>query len=133
MGRKVCVFMSIAMFQKVVRTIIYAPYQFRQDRVFLNKYLAMNTFNSLAVIRLSEMYLTAAEAAAKTGDATKAAKYLNAIVLRANPNVTPVTEAEATVARISVERRKELVGEGHRLLTVPSLKHCCRYHKQNWM
>ena len=31
MGRKVCVFMSIAMFQKVVRTIIYAPYQFRQD------------------------------------------------------------------------------------------------------
>ena len=23
--------MSIAMFQKVVRTIIYAPYQFRQD------------------------------------------------------------------------------------------------------
>ena len=33
--------MSIAMFQKVVRTIIYAPYQFRQDRVFLNKYLAI--------------------------------------------------------------------------------------------
>ncbi|MBQ8441910.1 MAG: RagB/SusD family nutrient uptake outer membrane protein [Bacteroides sp.] len=85
------------------------------DRVFLNKYLAMNTFNSLPVIRLSEMYLTAAEAAAKTSDATKAAKYLNAIVLRANPNATPVDEADATVARISKERRKELVGEGHRL------------------
>ena len=89
--------------------------KYGEDRVFLNKYLAMNTFNSLPVIRLSEMYLTAAEAAAKTGDATKAAKYLNAIVLRANPNATPVTEAEATVARISTERRKELVGEGHRL------------------
>ena len=72
--------------------------KYGEDRVFLNKYLAMNTFNSLPVIRLSEMYLTAAEAAAKTGDATKAAKYLNAIVLRANPNATPVTEAEATVA-----------------------------------
>ena len=85
------------------------------DRVFLNKYLAMNTFNSLPVIRLSEIYLIAAEAAAKTSAADKAAKYLNAIVLRANPNATPVAEADATVARISKERRKELVGEGHRL------------------
>lgn len=85
------------------------------DRVFLNKYLAMNTFNSLPVIRLSEMYLIAAEAAAKNSDSQNAAKYLNAIVLRANPNATPVAEADATVARISKERRKELVGEGHRL------------------
>ncbi|MBQ4055829.1 MAG: RagB/SusD family nutrient uptake outer membrane protein [Bacteroidaceae bacterium] len=89
--------------------------KYGEDRVFLNKYLAMNTFNSLPVIRLSEMYLVAAEAAAKTSDATKAAKYLNAIVLRANPNATPVAEADATVARISKERRKELIGEGHRL------------------
>ena len=85
------------------------------DRVFLNKYLAMNTFNSLPVIRLSEIYLIAAEAAAKTGATDKAAEYLNAIVLRANPNAAPVAEADATVARISKERRKELVGEGHRL------------------
>ncbi len=85
------------------------------DRVFLNKYLAMNTFNSLPVIRLSEIYLTAAEAAAKSNDSKNAAKYLNAIVLRANPNATPVAEADATVMRISKERRKELVGEGHRL------------------
>lgn len=89
--------------------------KYGEDRVFLNKYLAMNTFNSLPVIRLSEIYLIAAEAAAKTSAATKAAKYLNAIVLRANPNATPVADADATVARISKERRKELVGEGHRL------------------
>ena len=89
--------------------------KYGEDRVFLNKKLAMNTFISLRVIRLSEIYLIAAEAAAKTSAATKAAKYLNAIVLRANPNATPVADADATVARISKERRKELVGEGHRL------------------
>lgn len=89
--------------------------KYGDDRVFLNKYLAMNTFNSLPVIRLSEMYLIAAETAAKTGNTAKAADYLNAIVLRANPDATPVAEADATVARISKERRKELVGEGHRL------------------
>lgn len=85
------------------------------DKVFLNKYLAMNTFNSLPLIRLSEIYLIAAEAAAKSNDATKAANYLTAIVQRANPNAEAITTDEATVSRISVERRKELVGEGHRL------------------
>ncbi len=85
------------------------------DKVFLNKYLAMNTFNSLPVIRLSEIYLIAAEAAAKNNDATNAAKYLTAIVQRANPNAPAIAQGEATVNRISKERRKELVGEGHRL------------------
>ncbi len=85
------------------------------DRVFLNKYQEMNTFNDLPVIRLSEMYLIAAEAAAKTSNGENAAKYLNAIAQRANPNAPAVAAADATVARISIERRKELVGEGHRL------------------
>lgn len=89
--------------------------KYGEEHVFLSKFGAMNTFNSLPVIRLSEIYLIAAEAAAKSNESDKAADYLNAIVLRANPAATPVAAADATVARISKERRKELVGEGQRL------------------
>lgn len=95
--------------------------------VFVNKFPAENDdyltdpdesaemrLNDSPVMRLSEVYLIAAEAAAKVPNATKAAQYLNAIVLRANPDATPVSEANATVERITIEKRKELVGEGHR-------------------
>ena len=44
----------------------------------------------------------------------KAAKYLNEIVLRANPEAKAVSEADATVERIILERRKEMIGEGQR-------------------
>lgn len=98
-----------------------------ESPVFINKFPAENDdyltdptksaemrLNDLPIMRLSEVYLIAAEAAAKLPNPTKAAKYLNPIVLRANPDATPVSEADATVERISIERRKELVGEGHR-------------------
>ncbi|PNE24677.1 hypothetical protein BHU16_05720 [Tannerella sp. oral taxon 808] len=88
------------------------------DKVWINKFPANNQgemrLNSVPLLRLSEMYLIAAEAAAKLNDHATAAKYLNAIVLRANPKATPVADADATVDRILLERRKELVGEGHR-------------------
>ena len=87
-------------------------------KIFVNKFPADASgdmrLNDSPIMRLSEVYLIAAEAAAKVPDATKAAKYLNAIVLRANPDATPVSEADATVERIIIEKRKELVGEGHR-------------------
>ena len=66
------------------------------------------------VFRLSEVYLIAAEAASKNGDKSNAAKYLNPIVERANPAAT-VAEADVDLDRILMERRKELVAEGHRL------------------
>lgn len=91
---------------------------FGDATVFVNKFPATDVgemrLNSLPIMRLSEIYLIAAEAAAKVPNPTKAAKYLNSIVLRANPDATPVSEADATVERIALERRKELVGEGHR-------------------
>lgn len=68
--------------------------------------------NNMYVIRLSEVYLTAAEASFKQGDIDKAQKYLNAIVTRANPDRSVLKE-EITLDRILLERRKELVGEGH--------------------
>jgi len=71
-----------------------------------------STAVNLKVIRLSEIYLIAAEAALPT-DATKAATYLNAIRKRA-PTMVPATAATVTVDMILDERSKELYGEGQR-------------------
>lgn len=67
--------------------------------------------NNICLIRLSEVYLTAAETAFKLGDREKALGHLNSIVSRANPEKS-VTASALTLARILQERRKELVGEG---------------------
>jgi len=71
-----------------------------------------STAVNLKVIRLSEIYLIAAEAALST-DATKAATYLNAIRKRA-PNLVPAIAATVTADMILDERSKELFGEGQR-------------------
>ncbi|MDR1055502.1 MAG: RagB/SusD family nutrient uptake outer membrane protein [Prevotellaceae bacterium] len=93
----------------------------QNERPFLIKYpgSADNVAafdNNYPLIRLSEVYLIAAEAAIKSSNAslkTKGLEYLNAIVQRANPNKS-VSNAEYTLDRVLEERRKELVGEGHR-------------------
>lgn len=59
--------------------------------------------NNLPVIRLSEVYLNAAEAATKLGDNATAAKYLNVIAKRANPNAATINE---TVIRYTSETDK---------------------------
>ena len=70
---------------------------------------------NIKVIRLSEIYLIAAEAAlhASTPDPTAAANYLNAIRCRA-PQLTPATASTITDDMILDERSKELFGEGQR-------------------
>lgn len=87
-------------------------------KVFVNKYPVNEAgewrLNSLPVMRLSEIYLFAAEAAAKLKDSSNAAKYLNVIHKRANPNAADISETDATLERIILERRKELIGEGSR-------------------
>lgn len=83
------------------------------------------------IIRLSEVYLIAAEAALSS-DKTKAANYLNAVIERAYPtedviaedgttvlfdfsaDLPTVTAANITLNSILEERRLELVSEGHR-------------------
>lgn len=77
-----------------------------------NGSVASSTSSNIAIFRLSELYLIAAEAAVK-GGGSDADLYLNAIVERANPAAT-VSAAEVTLDRILTERRKELMGEGHR-------------------
>ncbi|MDR3118644.1 MAG: RagB/SusD family nutrient uptake outer membrane protein [Mediterranea sp.] len=69
---------------------------------------------NIPLIRLSEAYLNAAEAAQKLVDNDKAVKFLDPIVKRANPAKT-VTGQQITHERILTERRKELVCEGHRM------------------
>lgn len=85
--------------------------------MYLNKYQPQPGENimdaNIPIVRLSETYLNAAEAAVKNGDATKAAKYLKAIALRGNPDYT--MPAKVTLDDVLEERRKELIGEGHRM------------------
>lgn len=68
--------------------------------------------SNVAIFRLSELYLIAAEAAVK-GGGENAQGYLNAIVERANPSAT-VSSSDVTLDRVLTERRKELAAEGHR-------------------
>jgi SusD family. len=67
---------------------------------------------NIKVIRLSEIYLIAAEAALPT-DPSKAAEYLNEIRKR-SPNLPPATAATVSLDMILDERSKELFAEGHR-------------------
>lgn len=70
-----------------------------------------STAINIKVIRLSEIYLYAAEAALKTNDAGAAAGYLNAISKR-DPDVPAYTASTVTEDAILLERRKELFCEG---------------------
>lgn len=94
--------------------------KYKDAKIFVNKYPAQANnpqemrLNNIPLFRLSEIYLTAAEAAFKSADKAKAAIYLNTIVQRANPQATAITEANITLKNIIIERRKELIGEGQR-------------------
>ncbi len=72
---------------------------------------------NIKMFRLSEVYLIGAEAAAKlpTPDLTNAVKWLNDIRKR-NPDLAPLTindPVNTIIAEVMLERRKELIGEGH--------------------
>ncbi|NDV59593.1 RagB/SusD family nutrient uptake outer membrane protein [Bacteroides sp. 519] len=98
-----------------VRHKIIDRYSESNSRWYLGKYLSPSySVSNIPVLRISEAYLIAAEAAIKLNDKTAATEYLNAIVTRANPEKS-VSEDEVDLDRILLERRKELVGEGHRL------------------
>ena len=91
--------------------------EYSSKRAFVKKYQPQDGEDimdaNIPLIRLSEAYLNAAEAAVKTSDNPSAVKYLNAIVSRANP-ANSVEGSTVTLDRVMTERRKELVGEGHR-------------------
>jgi hypothetical protein len=76
---------------------------------------ATTTAVNIKVIRLSEIYLIASEAALlkSPADKTKASTYLQQIRKR-SPNLTPATDANVSLDMIISERSKELFCEGHR-------------------
>lgn len=75
------------------------------------------------LFRSSEMFLTVAEASAKTNDETTARTYLNAIRKRADPTIADVTATGAALLdSIYKERRKELSFEGIRLFDLQRWK-----------
>ncbi|MGN0202732.1 MAG: RagB/SusD family nutrient uptake outer membrane protein [Candidatus Cryptobacteroides sp.] len=80
----------------------------------------ITTANSITLIRLSEMYLIAAEAALHTGDKAAAADYLNAIRKR-SPNLEAADASTVSDDLILSERSKELFGEGHRFFDMMRL------------
>lgn len=87
-------------------------------RAYINKFKpqtgkAVEDAN-IPVLRISELYLIAAEAAVKQNNNVKAVEYLDAIVNRANPAKT-VKGKTITLDDVLLERRKELFGEGHRM------------------
>jgi hypothetical protein len=64
------------------------------------------------VIRSSEMFLTVAEASAKSGDENTARTYLDAIRKRANPSIASISATgQSLIDSIYKERRKELCFE----------------------
>lgn len=87
-------------------------------KVFINKYPPVSStvlYDNIVILRLSEVYLSAAEAALNSGDNAKAADYLNALIAnRTTDESRLVTSSTITMDRISQECRKEFVGEGHR-------------------
>ncbi len=98
-----------------VRHKIIDKYRPKDYRWYIQKYISPDyKYSNIPVLRLAEAYLIASEAAVKLGDKTNAAKYLNVIVQRANAE-KEVKAEDITLDRVLIERRKELVGEGHRL------------------
>ena len=77
---------------------------------------------NIKVLRLSEVYLIAAEAALKltTPDKAKAILYLNSIRKR-SPNLAPATEGTITMDMVTDERSKELYAEGQRFFDMMRL------------
>lgn len=84
-----------------------------------NKHLIPRCDYYQPVIRSSEMFLTIAEAASKTGDENTAREYLNAVRQRAAPLLTPViATGPALLDSIYKERRKEFAFEGTRMFDI---------------
>lgn len=87
----------------------YAPYR-------LIKYPSVTGQNNTKVIRLSEVYLIRAEAAAILGDDATAQSDVTMIRQRAMPTAEAVTSTGSELLdEVLLERRKELAYEGQRL------------------
>lgn len=70
--------------------------------------------SNTVVLRLADVYLLMAECYAKANDFNNANFYLNKIKTRAGIPTVNLTNQQAILDEIDLERRLELIGEGHR-------------------
>lgn len=101
----------------VRRKLILTSSPTRGNVKVVNKYpnSAQPDKDEVKVIRLSEVYLIAAEAAYQTGNEPLARTYLNAVATRRDPTFAGYASTGAALLNdILLERRKELAFEGHR-------------------
>jgi hypothetical protein len=81
-----------------------------------------NDRDNLKVIRLAEVYLIAAESAARLGQNTAAQGFVNSVAEARDPGFTGYTDVDgALITDIVTERRKELAFEGDRLFDMNRL------------
>lgn len=94
-----------------------------EDIYVISKYKGNPEFNTTAdpryiirpkLFRMGEIYMNAAEAAHMSGNATKAAQYLNALRVSRGLSTSTAT-GDALFQEIKDERTRELAFEGHRL------------------
>jgi tetratricopeptide (TPR) repeat protein len=78
--------------------------------------------DNLKVLRYAEIYLIAAEAAARTNDEDKALGYLNDLMAMRQPGKVYASSGAQLIEDIITERRKELAFEGDRLHDLNRLK-----------
>lgn len=101
---------------------VYGGEDFIKHGVFINKMPPSGgdvRYANVPLLRLSEVYLSAAEAAFQLGEKETAAKMLNAIITNRTTDASKeVSASTITLDRIYIERRKELVGEGQRYFDV---------------
>ncbi len=100
----------------------YGGEDFLKHGVFINKMPPSGgdvRYANVPLLRLSEVYLSAAEAAFQLGEKETAAKMLNDIIKNRTTDASKeVSASTITLDRIYIERRKELVGEGQRYFDV---------------
>lgn len=100
----------------------YGGEDFLKHGVYINKMPPSGgdvRYANVPLLRLSEVYLSAAEAAFQLGYKETAAKMLNDIIKNRTTDASKeVSASTITLDRIYIERRKELVGEGQRYFDV---------------
>lgn len=89
----------------------------------VNKYpVVTGDYNDKKVIRLSEVYLIAAEAAYRLGQTSEALNYLNTLVTQRDASLRYTVTGPQLLQDIIKERRKELAFEGDRFYDLNRLK-----------
>lgn len=96
-----------------------------------DKKTSNSTAVNIKVIRLSEVYLIASEAALRkpSADLTKASNYLNQIRKR-SPNLAAATASTINLDMITNERAKELFTEGHRFFDMMRLNKTIKFNDE---